>query len=56
MDNQIQKLMDLLDEESFASDIEGRSEDDKIPYVFCNILEALSDRLAEIEFKLGITD
>ena len=56
MDKQIRKLSELLEEESFQSSIEGRSEDDRIPYVFCNILEALSDRLAGIEEKLGIRD
>ena len=56
MSDQIQKLCELLDEEKFTSNTEGRSKDHQIPYVFTNILQCLSDRLAEIEEKLDITD
>lgn len=56
MEKQIEKLEGLLDEETFQSSAKGRSVDDQIPYVFCNILLTLSERLGEIEEKLGITD
>jgi hypothetical protein len=56
MEKQIDKLEGLLDKENFQSSTEDISVDDQIPYVFCNILMALSERLGEIETKLGITD
>jgi len=52
MEEKIVKLGELLEEEHFVSSTGERSDDDKIPRVFCSILECLSERLGNIEDQL----